>query len=296
MKKLNQNLLMIIIIVTIFSCDFTNEPEKYKYPLSLKPIVAITNYNYDTDSLFNKFARPKICSEFLTEYYSKYNDTIKGTVFNEVKRKIDSLKLNMDSFTKSYQATNLEKNYENVIPVYFEKSKFNGKDVWNISAVYGRNDDLHKLTDVISFSVESETYKVHEIQDYLPLKPIVRITSDKEDSTTVVNKYFATEIWDKFRKKYNNCSTYKTRQKIIENIYEQLPNLKINKNDIDKCFNLVGVYHNYWIPCLIEKIEYNGKTAWTIVYIWGAFTNLAHIRFYIIDANEYIILYETGCL
>ncbi|MBU1098507.1 MAG: hypothetical protein KKB34_18665 [Bacteroidetes bacterium] len=256
----------------------------------------MTDYRYGVDSLFNKFARPSICSEYLREYRHDYSDTTKQAVLKEVEKKIDSLSLDYDNFMKCFEATGLQSDSINVITAFVEKAWFNDEEVWNISAAYGRIGDQFKLYDIASYSVDADNYSVFEIQDHLPLAPEVNITSEEYDSTSIMSRYAYTDIWNQFKQQYYHSCTFKTRDKVLESISEQLAQLNIQQSEMDSCFNSVGELHEWSVPCLIEKIKYNGIDSWIILYLLGGFEDLSHIRYYVIDSNSYEILHEDGCL
>ena len=293
-----------LVFITLFTCilisckeDSINEPEReHQYSLSILPIVEATVYNYNIDSLFNKFARPFICSNYLREYYRSYSDTTKQAVLNEVERIIDSLGLDYNNFMRCFEATGLQSDSINVIPAFVEKGWYNNEEVWNISVAFGHKGDQFKLFDIASFNVDADNYNVFEIQDYLPLAPEVNITSEEYDSTSIMSRYAYTDIWDQFKQRYYHSCTFRTRKKVLENIYEQLSQLSIQRSEIDSCFNSIGEFHDWSVPCLIEKIKYCDIDSWIILYLWGGFEDLGHIRYYVIDSSSYEILHEDGCL
>ncbi|MCX6168803.1 MAG: hypothetical protein NTX65_05665 [Ignavibacteriales bacterium] len=290
--------LFCVMILCFFSCkEDINQTDSEIYPLKVYPIVISNQNNTGIDELYNSYARPEICNQFIKYYPDSLDKSYQTVLLKYARKNVVSLSLDLDIFNKCLEAARINNNNDTCFyPLYFEDGIFNGKEVWNFGCVYEIDFKIVKFMDVYSVSVEKKTLKVVNVQNYLPLKPEVRISNINYDTLSVVRAFSATKAADDFRKIYKNIYYWKLRAKMDESILNSVDSLKENKAEFQECFNSANKIFTMWtLPCLVESARFMNKDVWIIEVVYGA-GDYGHYFYTVIDKGTHELIFADGCL
>ncbi|OHD19836.1 MAG: hypothetical protein A2086_14085 [Spirochaetes bacterium GWD1_27_9] len=135
--------------------------------------------------------------------------------------------------------------------------------------------------------------------------PIIKVTK-KEYLDEILDKLLEIpEVKDHFdnsqnwfQKNYN-----KKMDDIVYNYIKKVfIELNLSNDDFNNLFNTLKQNKKvnrtvFYIPSYIEKIIYNGKDSWLILYHWGQedYFDIGHFSYCVIDNKNYKILYFNKC-
>jgi hypothetical protein len=135
-----------------------------------------------------------------------------------------------------------------------------------------------------------------DVQNYLPLKPEIRISNTNYDTISVSKVFNTNKIFNEFNSRYKNIYNMQLRKKIDESIFHGIDSLNAGKEEFIKCYNSLLIPFSMWVlPCLVESAKFMNNEVWIVEMIWG-YKYYGHYHYYVIDKVRQKILLEGGCL
>ena len=299
-----RRIIFLVLLGLVCYCTTKNptEPDELIYQLPWQPVLRVNETAFsDLDLLYDYYCRPAEWDSAFTHYRESFTPALQDSLVYNILSQAVSLGFDIDELSRCLKGAVASMDTDDHLLCLAERMNYDNRDGWTFTFLCGPPDSLLGLGHTRSLVVDLSGGLVMNIHDYLPLRAVVRTSTQNYDSLGVGQNFVKPDMWYQFRDRYNTHETLELRALLIEDIKAQVLALGEDLDAFVAVLNALELMESWpLLPCLLEKAQFYGEDVWIVSMIWGVWLpfagDLGHYAMGVVSLESFEVLAHGSCL